>query len=492
MAYACGIEFSDFGFNAAFLNADGTPADPPAIPGSAWPGFASWDGSDLIFGAQAEALWRSHPRRTSHTFWEHLSLSPSDLEGPPRTPAYSELAYTFLAGFWDSLVEAHGKPERVVFAVPGQFLSSGGEDNMGLGLILAMARDLGIPLGAMAGLSVTSLNDAQAQATALTSRQLYVDIHLHSAAMSLLSTESDGRVRRGDHLRMPRLGYIPLMQTLMRSMGNRFLRATSFDVTAQRELEQMFYQQTRAHLLDNTQRGDIRYSIGAGTRVHQAAFPRETMLRDLRPLEEGLAEAAEKFVRKGQGDPASVTVVLSSRTCLLPSISELLAAHGFTRVLRLSEGAAARGAARFATESSLYEDIAEVPVLDSVSAPALTTDAATTAPRVDLQVDHVPGGQANAGLLPSHVVVEGFAYSLHALPEELHGAGNGAAPSFAALSRLGELTVKIGRRDGEWVFEAPGSSLGAVVVAPGDRVKLRAQGEEVEMLFAAERRPGPA
>ena len=487
MAIACGIEFSDFGFNAA-VTADGEP--PKVVLSESdgkWPGFAAWDGKKLVFGRNAERRWRLQPRAASHTFWELLSLAPSDLEGPARIPAYSELAYGFLKEFWADLEASVGKPDSVSLAMPGQILGDDGEDGSGVGLILAMARDLGIPLTNLCGLSTATLNDPESTSGLDSARILYLDLHLHSAVMSLLENDGAGKMHRRRHLRLPRLGYVPLMQGLQRAMANRFLRATAFDVTAQRELDQEFYEQTREQLLDASHSMDIRYSIQTTSRIHQAAFPRDTLLRDLLPIENGWADAAVKFLRDGGVTPKDVVVAVSSRGRILPALHDALSARGFGKIIRIGEGAAARGAARFAAELELCEDVSTVPILTEV-----TVASAASVPVSDVQMQHVAAVHPKPGLIASHLVVDGAAYSLHALPEDLSGAdGNSAAIS--SLTRLGGVKVMLSKAAGEWQIDVPQSGLTPVKVVVGDRVLVRAkEGAEVELSVVAECRPGQA
>jgi hypothetical protein len=304
--------------------------------------------------------------------------------------------------------------------------------------------------------------------------------------MSLLTTDAEGRLNRRRYMRLPRLGYVPLISGLHKSMGNRFLRATAFDVTAQRELDQLFYEQTREQLLDASRGTDIRYSIQTSSRVYQAAFPRETLRRDLAPHEQGWANAAMKFLNDNSFAPKDVTVVVSSRMSMLPGMDEALSTRGFGKVVHLQHGAAARGAAKFAAGLNVAEDISMVPVVSTVEVSARAQSQSGTG----IEVLHVAAAQPSAGLVASHLVVDGSAYSLHALPEVLQGDENADAPAVPALARLGPVPVRLIRQDGEWHIETPDS--GALLMAPGDRVKIRAGDEEVELLIVAESRPGTA
>ncbi|MCF3648834.1 hypothetical protein [Synoicihabitans lomoniglobus] len=486
MAPACGIEFSDFGFNAAVANPDGSTQMAVDEVGGNWPAFAAWDGAQLVFGREAEQISRLKPRAVSNVFWEHLSLSPSDLQGPPRVPAYSELAYAFLKGFWEDLVVRAGRPECVALAIPGQILGNVEGDSPGVGLILAMARDLQIPLTNISGLSTASLNDPESVAGLAAGRVLYLDLHLHSAAMSLLASDGEGNMVRRRHLRLPRLGYVPLINGLLRTMGNRFLRATAFDITAQRGLDQAFYDQTREQLLSASKGNDIRYSIETASRVHQAAFPREALLRDLAPLEQGWADSAVKFLREGSLAPKDVTVVVSTRVRLLPAMEDVLQQRGFARIVRLREGAAARGAARFAAGLEPCAEMTDVPLLSEVA----LSKAAAAGTGQALEVAHLAAAYPTPGLMPSHLVVDGAAYSLHALPPMLQAADGATDPAIPSLARIGGVEIALRREAGEWQIDVPASGAGSLQVATGDRVRVRANGAEVELLIAAERRPG--
>lgn len=487
MATACGIEFSDFGFNAAVATDGGPPKVVLAESDGNWPGFAAWDGEKLVFGRDAERQSRLQPRSASHTFWDLLSLAPSDLEGPAKIPAYSELAYSFLKEFWADLETRVGKPDSVSLAMPGQILGDENEEGAGVGLILAMARDLGIPLTNLSGLSTATLNDPESTAGLNSDRILYLDLHLHSAVMSVLENDGAGKMHRRRHLRLPRLGYVPLIHGLQRAMGNRFLRATAFDVTAQRELDQKFYEQTREQLLDASHGTDIRYSIQTASRIHQAAFPRETLLRDLLPIENGWADAAVKFLRDGALAPQDVVVAVSSRGRILPGLHDALAARGFGKIVKIGEGAAARGAARFASDLSVCQDVAEVPIVTEVA-----VASASVAEAGAVQLKHIAAVQTKPGMMASHLVVDGAAYSLHALPENLSGAGSDA-PAIDSLARLGDIEVLLTRAAGEWQIEVPQAGVAAVKVVPGDRVILQANdGAEVELVVVAECRPGQA
>ena len=106
-----------------------------------------------------------------------------------------------------------------------------------------------------------------------------------------------------------------------------------------------------------------------------------------------------------------------------------------------------------------------------------------------LEIVHIPAAQPTPGLSPSHLVVDGSAYALFPLPAVLHSAAGGTAV-IDALGRLGAVEVRLNREAGEWHIEAPSTGVPPVRVATGDRLKLRANGQDVELIIVAERRPG--
>ena len=481
MRISVGIEISDLGFMAAVKRGDNAPELLRPQGQTSWPAFVAWNGHGFVLGREAEQRSRLQPRWTSHTFWEHLSLSPSELSGLPRTPVQSELAYLFLKAFWEALLADGLAPDAVALALPGQFLPPQDADNLRIGLILGMARDLKWPLAALGGLSTTALFD-QGWPQPAPPSLLYLDIHLHSAAMTLLQIDPDGTLSRRQHVRLPRLGYVPMMQSLTRAMGNRFLRATAFDVTSLRPIDQAFYDQTRHQLLEAETNTDCRYSFEANGRIHQAAFPREVLLRDLRPLEEGWADAAAKFLRDAQVDPSEVLTVFSNRTRILPALADAFEAHGLRRVLRLPPGAAARGAATLAAERPVSTDLGSVPIVHRVPA--------RTQLEPHLEVVHLRSESTAASPAPTHLVVDGLAYPLTSLPEMLHAQPNGVPSPIPALRRLGTLDLRLHRDGPRWSLTPSDSPTGAIPLATGDRIHLRARGQQVELLLAAECQPG--
>lgn len=482
MAKAFGIELSDFGFNAAVLVDDEAPTLALPVEGEAWPAFLSWDGRDFVLGREAECVSLLRPRWTSHTFWEHLSLAPADLAGLPRIPAYSELAYSFLRAFWEALLRQEGTPDSVAIALPGQYLPETSGDSTKLGLILGMAKDLRIPLSAVSGISIASFEDPSATIPSARSA-LYLDIHLHSAAISLLQAETNGIWRRQRHLRVPRYGYVPLLQGLTRAMANRFLRATAFDVTSQRRLEQAFYEQTRALLFASGGATDCRYSLEADGRVYQAAFPHNTLRRDLQPFTDGWVASINKFLREAGVDPSEITAMLSARTRILPGFAEALESCGIRRVHQLETGAGARGAACIASQRDPCGDLAEVPVVGRTHRRAESGDPN------GLHLEHIAAPGERPSLEPSHLVIDGLAYPLAALPSEIATQSNGHPAPIPALSPLGPVTLRLERRSDGWFLVPESAPRAPVRLAPGDRLRLRTDLAEIELLVATECRP---
>ena len=107
-------------------------------------------------------------------------------------------------------------------------------------------------------------------------------------------------------------------------------------------------------------------------------------------------------------------------------------------------------------------------------------------------MQHLAAVNPKPGLMASHLVVDGAAYSLHALPECLTGGDGGVAP-ISSLARLGDVKVLLTRAAGEWQIEVPQSGLAPAKVMPGDRVMVQTNaGGEVELSIVAECRPGQA
>src|SRR3990172_12282752 len=125
------------------------------------PGCAVVRGERVCFGHEALKLAHLHPRETYNRFWAHLSQDA--LHTPTRRfRHHADLAYAHLL----ALYEEAGKPDEVIFAVPGSF------SNEQLSLLLGIAQ--ACPFKA-----VGLVDSAVASAAAVAGRGRYAHVAIY-------------------------------------------------------------------------------------------------------------------------------------------------------------------------------------------------------------------------------------------------------------------------------------------------------------------------
>ncbi|OHE89346.1 MAG: hypothetical protein A3G75_06695 [Verrucomicrobia bacterium RIFCSPLOWO2_12_FULL_64_8] len=492
-----GLELCDAGMAAA-IGTDGAPPellefDPPGeVP--SWPGMARSAGGGYVFGREAEAAWFTEPHSVSHAFWDKLSLEPADLTAAGKTPTYSELAYHSLHDFTARLVAKAGRMEKIALAVPGAFLKDATTEEVKIGLLLGMARELGLPLVRIVDLACAAAIRVAAHELPRGLCIAHVDLHLQAAEVSIL--QFDERLTRRNFLQVPQAGLVPILRHLKNTMGNRFLRTTTFDIHEDRRLEQTFYEQTKALFYSNQQLSqDHLFQIGTGRRSYQMAVTRTQLAADLQSIVAPLVQSIAGLVQASALAPSRCVVTLSDRAARLDGLDARLRAGGFRRVLRLRAGAAATETAMLARESAGVPDLGDVPVETSLLVPApVKVPVATALCKAEATQPRPP---------PSHVILDGIGY---AIGGEGLRIGTGRSSTFVdvvlpeSFNQLGDYVVRLVREGAQLCFEAPsGGGNGAggardepnlIPVEAGDRLALRSGPAATELLFAFCNVPG--
>lgn len=490
-----GLELCDAGMHAACTGEAG-PAlieiDPPgAVP--SWPGMVRAVAGGYVFGSEAEAAWFTEPRSVSHAFWDKLSLEVSDLNTPGRPSSFSELAYHSLRNFTARLKEKAGAIDSVALAVPGAFLKDEPAEEMKIGLLLGMAREIGLPLVRIVDLSCAAASRMAAQELPRGLFVAHLDLHLQSAEVSIL--RRDERLARWHFQLVPRVGFTQILRHLKNTMGNRFLRNTTFDINEDRRIEQVFYEQTKAFLLGDQQLAqDFLFQVNTTRRSYQMTVTRPQLAADLQPFVQPLAQAVGNLVQAAALSPSRCVVTLSDRAARLDGLEMRLRADGFRGVVRLRTGAAAMEAAVLARESPPVTDLAEVPVESSLSlrAPA----------RVPVEAALLKAEGRHGRPPPSHVILDGIGYAIGGEGLRIGTEHNSTFVDVVlpeAFNTLGDYVLRLVREGPHLCFEAPmGGGNGAAVgrdkthlvpVESGDRLALRSDGASAELLFAYYKTP---
>jgi hypothetical protein len=482
-----GIELCDAGFLTASCDGD----DPQLVPvpdrigSTEWPGFCFHDGKEFTFGRAAEDMWFVRPRRVAHTFWSRLAHEPSALIVGTKPPSFSELAFYFLREFSPQLAVAARPLKQVVLAVPGAYLKDAATTEERIGLLLGMASELELPLAGLVDMAVAALCDPRGAGFNPSLPVLVVDLHLEGADLTFLTTEE--RLERRDFTHLPQSGFADLLKHLTGTMGNRFLRHTSFDILEDGKIEQLFFRQTKDFLLGDAT--EHRFHINTVSRGYEMVVNREQLAVDTHAFVSGLVQGVQTFVHSSPHVTEPCTLALTHRTSCLPEINERLRAAGFGRFLHLPPGAAAAGAARLGARClRVPEDLADVPLVIEAALEE-THQTAATAWSARLQKPQRSG----ARLVPTHAILDGVGHFIGrrgrftigpahlghdlVLPEGFEAVDDCAVPLLHEGGRLWFEDIADTLPEG-------GDARPRMVVEAGDRLTVRSGEVAVEILFA--------
>ncbi len=476
-----GIDLSDAGVLAASVIGDEyrlLPATKGGETVTPWAGFALHDGRKMLYGPAAEDAWFMSPRRVTHGFLARLTHDPVALNLPGKMPSHSELAFHFLGEFFEHVGSGADPLKSVVLAVPGAYLRDAATEEERIGLLLGIASELKLPLAAIIDSACAGLADPAAPAINPALPVLVLDVHLHAAEISLLGGEK--RLARRAYAEVPHAGMAQLLKHLNAAMGNRFLRHTTFDILADGRFEQMFYRQTKLFVQGGA--SEFRYHVHTDQRAYEMPAKHEQLVVDSQTFIRQIEAVLQPFAREQDVAPDACTVVLTERASAVPGLEARLRTAGYRRVVRLSTGAVARGAARLAARSEVPADLADVAVETSV--PLSDLHRGGSAPwRI-----HLHKGRATGAAVPTHVVIAGtghpiggngtFMIGTEAAGPDLVLPGNFDAESDGAIALV---------RDGGrlWLKEpgANGEQATLNALEAGDRVSVHGAGGAGELLF---------
>lgn len=260
------------------------------------PGIAVIRDGALSVGEEAARQARLDPRLTFSRFWGELNQDPLRVQAD-HVRHHADLAFAHLR----ALHERAGKPEQVVFAVPGSYTA----DQLALLLGIAEA----VPL------SVTGLVDsavAAAAAAAGPGMYQHVDLHLHQAVVTRLDVGAT--VQRTGVKVVEGAGMAAMQDRAASAIADLFIQQARLDPLHHATTEQALYDQLPAAMVNLGSRPEVLLDILYANSRYQVRLSRSHLQQALEPLFARVRAAAEPQARW----------LLSHRVAGIPGAAEQL------------------------------------------------------------------------------------------------------------------------------------------------------------------------
>ena len=332
------IELADAGLIA--LPEEGEAAAPS-------PGIAIVDGETIIVGGEAAARARLTPRRLHTRFWQDISTEA--LGRPfPRHLRSADLAWNHLSQLW----QATGRGVSSVILA----LSDGRSEDQ-LGLILGVARSVGVPVDGLVDAAVAASVDRHGDRPFL-----HLDLELHRAVLTI----GEPGPRRRAALITDGVGLAVLQDTWLRLIAGLFLKHTRFDPFHSAASEQDLFDRLPAALDQLGRRSSTTMTLVADQKTFSLELDRDRV----GSAAETQYHAIDELVRSALAhDPDRI--LLSARAAAMPGLTERLAALTELEVTGLPLGAAVAGAHQRANRIVTRGEV--LPLVTDLSEP--TSDA---------------------------------------------------------------------------------------------------------------------
>ena len=330
------------------------------------PGYAVVRKDRLYTGNDALRMAYLNPRETYNRYWDKLNQD--TLNTPARNYRHhADLAYAHLMEIYQQC----GKPEEVLFAVPG------GYSREKLALLLGIA-------GACPFKAVGLVDTAVAAAAVVVDRGLYqhLDIHLHRAIITHL--DADERISRTKVEVIDDTGLDRIYTTVSALIADLFIEQSRFDPLHHAETEQALYDQLPKCLQTLHQSNEVLFEIHYKNATHQAKLQRETLLSRLQPV-------YEKILQHLTPDR---TLLLGDRVSALPGLTEILPGTETLAAETIFRGCSELQA-HIRSSGPALNFITELPATDkpSISAVALPREVSRPGATADhMRVTHILAG----------------------------------------------------------------------------------------------------
>ena len=469
------LELNDAGIVAVRDNAPKVLALPES------PGIAVVDGNAIVTGRQARSRLRLTPRFTHTRFWDALDTTPLSRPFPSQL-SRADLAHAHLSQLWD---EADGADyERAVLAVPGWYSLDQ------LGLILGMARAIGIAVGCM-------MDAALAAAAGVTEGRALIHLDLHLHRVSATSIFRDEKLVRENTIVNEDVGLVPLQDAWARLVAQSFVRQTRFDPLHSATSEQKLYDAIPGWLEALYDEDVATLQMESAGKARVIELPRQQIVDVALPYYEPITSLAARSMPPDE--PAML--LIANRLAALPGLVEKLTRDVSENIIVLPATAAASGALLYERHAPSASSTSSRP--SRPSDPSTKNDALTFLTTLVLDDEGniaesgAPSAEAREGDPPTHILHDGVAYSLGIEPFflgvsipngkrgiNLTGETAGISRHHCSISAVNREVVvedhsKFGTfLNGKRIQER-------AVLKKGDRLKLGAPGIELHLIEVA-------
>jgi len=260
------------------------------------PGYAIVSKDRIELGSAAVRQARLNPRAMHNRYWHDLNQIP--LPAPTaRMRHHADLAYAHLL----AIHEQAGKPEDVLFAVPGYY------SNEQLSLLLGLVE--ASPFNAI-GLVDAAVAAAASQAGPGTC--VHAEIHLHQTVLTHIDITHE--VNRSSVQVIDGAGLARAMDDCAAMIAELFIKQSRFDPQHHAETEQSLYDQIPHCLLALCFRPEVVIEIPYHKTTYLAKLPRQAMIEALQPLYRKISAAM----------PAAGSGLVGDRLAGLPGFVEQL------------------------------------------------------------------------------------------------------------------------------------------------------------------------
>lgn len=260
------------------------------------PGYAIVSKDRLELGSAALRQARLNPRAMHNRYWYDLNQIP--LPAPTaKIRHHADLAYAQLL----AIHEQAGKPDEVLFAVPGYY------SNEQLSLLLGLVE--ASPFNAI-GLVDSAVAAAATQAGPGTC--VHAEMHLHHTVLTHIDIGHE--VNRSSVQVINGAGLASVLDDCAAMITELFIKQSRFDPQQHAETEQSLYDQIPDCLLALGLRPEVVIEIPYQKTTYLAKLPRQTVIEALRPLYRKITAAM----------PAAGSCLVGDRLAGLPGLVEQL------------------------------------------------------------------------------------------------------------------------------------------------------------------------